>query len=134
MKRFVRFLAGAAALALLLTCGMGAFASCPPVLRQYGDLDWDGHITATDARLVLQAAVGKLDGTVFAQRLYLADVDGDDKITATDARLVLQAALFKRNYSCVGVDEDFRIIVDGDGTEHRARVKPKLTRAYGGER
>ena len=53
-----------------------------------GDVDGDGGITSTDARLTLQFYAGKIgDGDL---NLALADVDGDGSITSTDARLILQ--------------------------------------------
>lgn len=57
----------------------------PPVIK--GDADGDGKITATDARLILRAAVGLED--VAIER---GDLDGDGKITAADAREALRAA------------------------------------------
>ena len=65
-----------------------------------GDFDRDGKITSTDARCVLQVAVGKYNGStgpedLSADGFLLADVDGDEKITTTDARLILQAAVGK---------------------------------------
>ena len=53
-----------------------------------GDVDGDGQITSTDARLVLQYYAGKISS--MALNLVVADVDGDGTITSTDARLVLQ--------------------------------------------
>jgi hypothetical protein len=60
---------------------------------QKGDVNGDGAITSTDARLVLQAAAGKV--TLTAEEERLADMDGDGKITPTDARLILQEAVGK---------------------------------------
>lgn len=58
----------------------------PPVIK--GDVDGDGKVTASDARLILRAAVGleTLD-------LERADVDGDGKITSADAREALRTAV-----------------------------------------
>ncbi|MBO5798332.1 MAG: glycoside hydrolase N-terminal domain-containing protein, partial [Clostridia bacterium] len=53
-----------------------------------GDVDGDGAITSTDARLTLQFYAGKIKETDL--NTAVADVDGDDKITSTDARLILQ--------------------------------------------
>ena len=63
-----------------------------PVLL--GDVDGDGDVTSTDARLTLQLSVDKItesDLTVPAA----ADVDGDGKVTSTDARLILQKSVGK---------------------------------------
>ncbi|MBO5797952.1 MAG: dockerin type I repeat-containing protein [Clostridia bacterium] len=58
-----------------------------------GDVDGDGEVTSTDARLALQAAVGK--GELSAGQQAAADVDGDGKVTSTDARLILQHSIGK---------------------------------------
>ena len=58
-----------------------------------GDVDGDGDITTTDARLVLQYAVDKIKETDLT--LAVADVDGDKAYTTTDARLILQYAVGK---------------------------------------
>lgn len=54
----------------------------------WGDVDGDGKITSTDARLTLQVYAGKISGD--SLNTAAADVDGDNKITSTDARLILQ--------------------------------------------
>ena len=53
-----------------------------------GDVDGDGSITSTDARLTLQFYAGKIGEEDL--NVALADVDGDSAITSTDARLILQ--------------------------------------------
>ena len=53
-----------------------------------GDVDEDGSITSTDARLTLQFYAGKIGEEDL--NIALADVDGDGTITSTDARLILQ--------------------------------------------
>ena len=56
-----------------------------------GDLDGDGSVTASDARLALRAAVG-LDE--LADDLFLvADMDEDGNVTAADARIILRVAV-----------------------------------------
>ncbi len=60
-----------------------------------GDVDGDGKVTASDARLALRAAVG-LEGLNETQKAA-ADVDGDGKVTAADAREILRKS--------VGIDE-----------------------------
>lgn len=73
----------------IILCTILLFTAAIPVCSgasRYGDADGDGRITASDARLVLRAAVGleqPADRTAF-------DVDGDRRITAYDARLVLR--------------------------------------------
>lgn len=56
-----------------------------------GDIDFDGAVTATDARLALRVSVG-LD-SLSAQSTRIADVDKDGQITAADARLILRASV-----------------------------------------
>ena len=56
-----------------------------------GDLDRDGAVTASDARLALRAAVGleRFDEVL----TDLADTDRDGAVTAADARQILRAAV-----------------------------------------
>ena len=56
-----------------------------------GDVDADGRVTASDARIVLRASVS-LDRLSAAQSI-LADVNDDGNITALDARFVLRVAV-----------------------------------------
>ena len=53
-----------------------------------GDVDGDGNITSTDARLTLQFYAGKIGEE--SLNTAVADVDSDVNITSTDARLILQ--------------------------------------------
>ena len=57
-----------------------------------GDANADGQVDVTDARLLLQAAVGKI--TLSQQQMVTTDIGGDG-INLTDARLVLQHATGK---------------------------------------
>lgn len=81
-----------------------AYKDYPALMRQHGwngypleptpgDVDGDCTVTSTDARLVLQYAVGKV--TEEDLNVALADVDSDGEITSTDARLILQKAVGK---------------------------------------
>lgn len=56
-----------------------------------GDVDGDGKVTASDARLVLRAAVGL--EILTGDALKAADINKDGKITAADARLILRKAV-----------------------------------------
>ncbi len=58
-----------------------------------GDVDNNGAINSTDARLVLQYAVNKIDST--ALNVTVADVNDDGIVNSTDARLILQYAVKK---------------------------------------
>lgn len=59
-----------------------------------GDVDGDGAISSTDARLTLQMVVGKIQAGDLVNADGL-DVDGDGSITTTDARLILQYSVGK---------------------------------------
>lgn len=54
----------------------------------FGDVDFDGNITASDARTILRASA-RIEILTSAQHA-VADVDGDGSITAADARKVLR--------------------------------------------
>jgi hypothetical protein len=71
--------------------GPKAIEEEPKIL--YGDVNFDGAVDSSDARMVLQAAVNKiaLDDT---QRT-VADVDGNDTIDSSDARYILQKSVNK---------------------------------------
>lgn len=58
-----------------------------------GDADRNNKINTTDARLVLQKAVGKLELEEYAA--IAADVNADGVVNTTDARLILQYAVSK---------------------------------------
>ena len=59
-----------------------------PVPNKIGDIDADGEITASDARLILRH-VAKLQ-ILEGDALTAADVNGDGVVDASDARLVLR--------------------------------------------
>ena len=58
-----------------------------------GDIDGNGKIDTTDARLALQYAVEKI--TLTEDQLFAGDVDASGKVDTTDARLILQYAVEK---------------------------------------
>ncbi|MBR5424497.1 MAG: leucine-rich repeat protein [Clostridia bacterium] len=58
-----------------------------------GDVDNDGSITASDARLALGRAVDLETFPVGSAEYTACDVDNDGSITASDARLILRAAV-----------------------------------------
>ena len=60
-----------------------------------GDVDYDGSITASDARLTLRSAVGLEDFN--SVQTALADLDGDKTTSAADARLALRTAVGLEN-------------------------------------
>ena len=58
-----------------------------------GDVDGDGSVTASDARLALRVSVG-LETYGSADSVYqAADVDRDGTVTAADARIILRLAV-----------------------------------------
>lgn len=64
-----------------------------------GDINGDGKVTATDARIALRIAtkLEKLEDQKVTD-LAAADVDGNGKITATDARKILRVATKLENF------------------------------------
>ncbi|MBR5410461.1 MAG: hypothetical protein IK104_07290 [Clostridia bacterium] len=58
-----------------------------------GDVDSDGKVTASDARLALRRSVDLETFEPGSDAFTAADVDFDGKITAADARLILRAAV-----------------------------------------
>ncbi len=58
-----------------------------------GDINGDGEINTTDARLALQFAVNKI--TLNSAQQSAGDVNGDGVVNTTDARLILQFAVGK---------------------------------------
>lgn len=65
-----------------------------PTIRK-GDIDNDGRISASDARLTLRASVGLEKFNI--ELTKKADVDKDNKISASDARLILRASVGLEN-------------------------------------
>ncbi len=57
----------------------------------YGDVNADGEISAYDAALTAQAAVGLI--TLTPEQITAADVNGDSEISAYDAALIAQKAV-----------------------------------------
>ena len=72
------------------------FAKKGYIVPKPGDVDGDGAVTTTDARLILQEAAGKSEKPFTERQKAAADVDGDGKVTTTDARLTLQNAAGKQ--------------------------------------
>ncbi len=60
---------------------------------RYGDVDGSEDVDSTDARLLLQYAVGKIDET--ALNLTVGDIDYSGSVDSTDARLAEQFAVGK---------------------------------------
>ncbi len=60
-------------------------------IKLLGDSDFNGKITAADARIALRASVNLEKST--AELLEVADIDKDGKLAASDARLILRASV-----------------------------------------
>ena len=58
-----------------------------------GDVNGDGNVTVTDARLVLRQAVKLISLTANSNPLRAADVDRNGTVNVADARLALRAAV-----------------------------------------
>ena len=74
-----------AALLLLFAVGVSAYT--------LGDVDFDGKVTASDARLALRLSVGLEKYPADSAAYLAADVSGDGGVTAEDARSILRAAV-----------------------------------------
>lgn len=57
------------------------------------DVDGDGKISASDARLALRRSVGLEKFAEGSREFLAADADKDKKVTAADARLILRASV-----------------------------------------
>ena len=91
MKR--RFWVGFLALLLGIVFTFQMIPGQGAEMPMLGDVDGNGTVDTTDARLALQAAMGKL--TLTEEQKQRADVCGDGVIDTTAARLILQYALGK---------------------------------------
>jgi len=95
---------------LCTTCG-AVYIETLPRLFAMGDVDFDGQITAGDARLVLRASVGL--ETLSAAAVASADVEKDGAVTAGDARLLLRASVSLEDASAwgnIGLDNEGNVI------------------------
>ena len=87
---FKKWLATLVAMALLVGTAMCSLAegSMEIIPSQIGDVNGDGVVDSSDARLVLQAEVDLVQLT--AVQKIAADVNGDGAINSTAARMILQ--------------------------------------------
>ncbi|MBQ6164338.1 MAG: dockerin type I repeat-containing protein [Clostridia bacterium] len=77
-------------LALTLLLSTAVPAAFGAEASYYGDLDGNGKVNSTDARIALRAAA-KLDSLSDSQK-KTGDMNGDGKINSTDARTILRMA------------------------------------------
>ena len=95
IQRFRRFLPYLALL-ILIAMGLPAVSSAQPACQPDGDVDQNGSVTAADALLAFQQALGLAQLSACQQ--IVADVfpqpsDPDGSITASDALCIFQKAL-----------------------------------------
>lgn len=57
----------------------------------YGDVDFDGKVTAADSRLILGASTNSTKLSTSQKKL--ADINRDGKVTSADARLALRTSV-----------------------------------------
>lgn len=80
---------------LMFSMSAVAFAddvhSSDPNAKPLGDMDFDGKVSASDAREILRGSVG-LVSLIGITELY-ADVNQDGTVTAADARMALRASV-----------------------------------------
>ncbi|MBQ7637841.1 MAG: hypothetical protein IJS90_02955 [Clostridia bacterium] len=123
--RFKKTILSALIPALLLLAAFPLGASAGSVLL--GDLDVDGTITASDARLALRSAVKLESPTSFG--ISVGDVDRDDSVTSADARIILRAAVELESMNGASVD-----IPDGESlfneTEEYSELFSKLDMSF----
>lgn len=79
-------IAVAVAVIMMVSCAVFALAAA-----ELGDVNNDNKVTAIDARIVLQVAVGLK--TLTDSEKEAADFNGDGKITAIDARGILKKSV-----------------------------------------
>lgn len=63
---------------------------CGSPIFYYGDMNCDGRINASDARVALRVSAKIQETTLYV--LYVGDFDGNGKITASEARKILRVA------------------------------------------
>ena len=91
-------------------CGT-VFTEIIPIAFAKGDIDFDGQITANDARSVLRASAGL--ETLSEAAAASADVEKDGALTAGDARLILRAAVGLEDpsdWGSIGLDDDGNLV------------------------
>lgn len=87
--------AGLTADSKLCTITFTAGTTDPAIML--GDVDFDGHIKAGDARLALRCSVGLEKYAEGSKEFIACDVNKDSKVTAADARMILRASVGLEN-------------------------------------
>ncbi len=75
----------------VFTVGFITVQAEPAVKRYYGDIDNNGVVDVTDARMVLRMAAGII-GMPSEEVFLCADIDRNNTLNYTDARLILRMA------------------------------------------
>ena len=70
------------------TCGHKEQAVIEPLPERLGDVNGDGAVDTTDAKLIMQFDLGVIAGDALI--LPCADVNGDGTVDTTDAKLIMQ--------------------------------------------
>ena len=96
MKKIIALLVSTLLLVSCFTIGAGAASA------QSGDIDGDGDINSSDARLVLRYSVGleKLN----EEQIENADVNKDGAVNSADARMVLRGSVGLENTAAFGLN------------------------------
>ena len=81
-------------------------ASNNPTTSLLGDVDGNGKVTASDARLALRAAVALEHYAPGSGEFVRADYDGDGNISASDARMILRTAVELEPLKYLNTGED----------------------------
>lgn len=96
------------AIAMLIS-GISIYASAENKTYSLGDVNGDGNITASDARLILRVAA-KLETETSFIKLY-GDIDSNGSITASDARRTLRIAAKLDKEPCKDNNHNFENFV-----------------------
>lgn len=90
------------ALSVLLAALLLGLLALPAFAEGYylGDVNLDGKVTASDARLLMRAAVGM--DSISEEALPYSDFDGNGKVSAADARYALRTAVGLEDLSLPG--------------------------------
>ena len=75
---------------MCVRCGRTVQEAIPAVEALRGDVNEDGKVNSSDARLTLQCAAKVISFT--DDQLLIGDVDENGKISASDARTILRVA------------------------------------------
>lgn len=78
-------------------CKSCSYTKTEDVRFVVGDVDWNGTVTATDARFALRRTVNLENYEKNSPQFLACDVDRDGTVTAADTRMILRAAVGLEN-------------------------------------